>query len=263
MGVDQSKMTANTLWKQETAKRGLQILGAAGSAVLLCPVIVLAMPIIGAYELSQHTEEGERMMEGALGGLLGIVVAPLAPFYQFLSSIHHVFLRPALSLDRERAQGMLRLDFNYHNLAVVGSPGTGKSSFINALLGYQAAKVGEIETTLEPKAYRHPSLTSLALWDMPGIGTLRHPSKGYFENYCLGAFDALLIVFDDRFMATDIEFARKAMQYNVPVFFIRNKADMSVERKTKRISHLSSNEAWASAVSQLTLEVISFSLISF
>lgn len=104
------------------------------------------------------------------------------------------------------------------------------------MLGYQhhhpkAAAVGEAETTMEPKAYRHPLLPALALWDMPGIGTPRHPHKDYFENYCLGAFDALLVVFDDRFMATDVDLARKAARYNVPVFFIKNKADLVIIKK--------------------------------
>lgn len=103
---------------------------------------------------------------------------------------------------------------------------------LNGLLGYRqtnkkAAKTGEIETTLEPKSYKHPILNTLYLWDMPGIGTPRHPtSKHYFDNYCLGVFDAILIVFDDRLMASDIEIARRARKFHVPVFFIKNKADI-------------------------------------
>lgn len=102
---------------------------------------------------------------------------------------------------------------------------------LNGLLGYRenhvkAAAVGEIETTLEPKSYRHPVLKTLYLWDMPGIGTPRHPAKTFFENYCLGAFDAILIVFDDRLMASDIDIARRAKKYDVPVFFVKNKSDL-------------------------------------
>lgn len=104
---------------------------------------------------------------------------------------------------------------------------------LNGLLGYRenhvkAAAVGEIETTLEPKSYRHPVLNTLYLWDMPGIGTPRHPAKNFFENYCLGAFDAILIVFDDRLMASDIDIARRAKKYDVPVFFVKNKSDLVI-----------------------------------
>jgi predicted GTPase len=90
----------------------------------------------------------------------------------------------------------------------------------------KAAIVGETETTMAPKKYDHPILHSLVLWDMPGIGTSSHPSDTYFERYCLGAFDAVLIVFDERLMASDVELARRAALYDIPVFFIRNKADL-------------------------------------
>lgn len=89
-----------------------------------------------------------------------------------------------------------------------------------------AAAVGETETTIEPKQYRHPLLKTLYIWDMPGIGTPRHPAKNFFDIYCLSAFDAILIVFDDRLMASDVDIARKAKKYKIPVFFIKTKADL-------------------------------------
>ena len=47
------------------------------------------------------------------------------------------------------------------NIAVTGEPGTGKSSFINALRGMEhdeegAAPTGLVETTLERISYKHP-----------------------------------------------------------------------------------------------------------
>lgn len=126
MGIEQSNLTADDLWKKESAKRTLQILSAAGSAVLLSPVIMLALPIIGAYEFSKDSQ----ILDVAMGGLLGVVVSPLAPFYYFLSSIRNTFgvKRNTLSVDylRRRAEGMLCLDFAYSNIAIVGSSGTGK-----------------------------------------------------------------------------------------------------------------------------------------
>lgn len=60
------------------------------------------------------------------------------------------------------------------------------------------------------------------LWDLPGADD---DEKHYFERYGLGYFDALVIVSTDRLMATDVKLARKALEYRVPIFFVRNKAD--------------------------------------
>lgn len=61
---------------------------------------------------------------------------------------------------------------------------------------------------------------------MPNIGAPRYPTRTSFDTYFLGAFDAILIVFDDRLMASNVEIARKAKLYNVPVSFIKNRADL-------------------------------------
>ncbi|CAO3623074.1 unnamed protein product [Mucor hiemalis] len=283
MGVQQSLLsatssteTANDLWRKENTIKGLQAVSAFGASVLFAPVVMLALPFVGAYEFGSALENelltGHYISDGVLGGLFGVIASPLAPFYCFLVSIQEIFdlNYPAKNLsfqiDKEylnRANGMLRLDFSYYNVAIAGCPGTGKSTLLNGMLGYKdthvkAAPVGEIETTLEPKSYRHPVLHTLYLWDLPGIGTPRHPSNDYFENYCLGAFDAILIVFHDRLMASDVDIARRARKYDVPIFFVKNKADLSIERMMKRMKpSITESDQWAMAVSQLTLEVCS------
>ncbi|KAI9267553.1 P-loop containing nucleoside triphosphate hydrolase protein [Helicostylum pulchrum] len=239
-----STETANDLWRKESTKKGIKAAGALGAAILFAPAVILALPFVGAYEFGTALENelvtGYPVMDGVIGGLFGVVVSPIAPFYCFLVSIQEIFelkyiheRHPHL-IDKnylKRAEGMLRLDFSHYNVAITGCPGTGKSSILNGLLGYKesnakAATVGEIETTLEPKFYRHPILNTLYLWDMPGVGTPRHPIENFFENYCLGAFDAILIVFDDRLMASDIDIARRAIKYDIPVFFVKNKSDL-------------------------------------
>ncbi|KAL9538034.1 hypothetical protein MBANPS3_011248 [Mucor bainieri] len=266
--------TANDLYFKESAKRGLQVAKAAGTSLLLSPVIILALPFVGAYEFSTALEDemitGYKLVDGMLGGLFGVIASPIAPLYCFLTSMQAIFSDTNTTAQQNRrhlnqsylrkAYGMLRLDVNVYNVAITGCPGTGKSSMLNALLGYKsnhprAAAVGEIETTLEPKRYQHPVLPTLHLWDMPGIGTPRHPTRSFFDTYFLGAFDAILIVFDDRLMASDVDIARKAKLYDVPVFFIKNKADLAIEKKLQRMRKSSTVQAWAIAVSELTTEI--------
>jgi predicted GTPase len=59
------------------------------------------------------------------------------------------------------------------DIAVVGSSGVGKSTFINCFRGLEAedegaARVGVVETTSEPTPYEHPDFSNLKIWDLPG-----------------------------------------------------------------------------------------------
>ena len=62
------------------------------------------------------------------------------------------------------------------NVAVTGSSGVGKSSFINAIRGLSAddegaAEIGVTETTVQVRSYAHPNNPMLKFWDLPGVGT--------------------------------------------------------------------------------------------
>ncbi|KAI8972321.1 interferon-inducible GTPase-domain-containing protein [Pilobolus umbonatus] len=267
MGNTESR-SARSLWAQVRAKQGLQYLGAAGATALVSPVAVIAIPILGAYQYGVNQEfTGYSCVDGQWAGLLGVVKSPLAPFYFFLKSMRKMFKDRSdegLVLTQEyvdRANHILDLDFNCHNIAIVGSPGTGKSSLVNGLLGYKngdvnAAPTGEVQSTMAPKKYIYPNMESIMVWDFPGMGTPSHPSKGFFDRYCLGAFDVIIIVFSDRLMASDIHTARMAMKYDKPVLFVRNQSDRAIKEKIKRKDHHQDEiEAWAYGVSTLTLEV--------
>ena len=57
------------------------------------------------------------------------------------------------------------------HIAVTGSSGTGKSTFVNAFRGIdnkdeRAAPTGVVETTMKPEPYPHPRHPNVTLWDL-------------------------------------------------------------------------------------------------
>lgn len=130
--------TAKELYLKESAIKGIKAVSAAGASIALSPLVIIALPIVGAYEFSSSLEEelitGHKIMDGMIGGLLGVVASPLAPFYCFLLTIQTIFEleKPTGSKSTRkhvrRATGMLRLDYNFYNVVVTGCPGTGKVS---------------------------------------------------------------------------------------------------------------------------------------
>lgn len=147
MGVQQSSIgsttssteTANDLWRRENTKKGFQAVGALGASIILAPAVILALPFVGAYEFGTALENelvtGHAIMDGVIGGLIGVVVSPLAPFYCFLITMQEIFDMNYTTPERhylldndylKKAEGMLRLDFSFYNVAITGCPGTGK-----------------------------------------------------------------------------------------------------------------------------------------
>jgi len=131
--------TANDLYFKGSAKRGLQVAKAAGTSILLSPVIILALPFVGAYEFSTALQEemitGYKIVDGMIGGLFGVIASPIAPLYCFLTSMQEIFSFSGTAQQHGRhinqsylrkAYGMLRLDVNVYNVVVTGCPYTGK-----------------------------------------------------------------------------------------------------------------------------------------
>lgn len=71
--------------------------------------------------------------------------------------------------------------------------------------------------------YRHPSLKHLVLYDLPGAGTIGHPSHTYFCDKRLYVFDCLLLVTSERIRENDLAIAKLAQEMGTPVVFVRNK----------------------------------------
>ncbi|RCH97165.1 hypothetical protein CU097_012710 [Rhizopus azygosporus] len=237
-------------------------------STMAVPMIIVAFPILNAYKFSEYEYTGVKVVDGTIGGLLGVVGWPISPFVAFWSAYQSIFVEEPdrMAEISEDVKTMVRraigLDCDrFYNIAVVGAAGTGKSSLVNGILGYPdndqyAAAIHEAGGhTTEPRGYRHPDLRNMILWDMPGAGTLTNNDKTYFEDNYLYAFDSLIIVTAERLQAIDLEIAAKAQEYHIPVLFVRNRCDQSLQSKIKRYETKDSNLAWARAVGELVREV--------
>ncbi|KAK0462468.1 P-loop containing nucleoside triphosphate hydrolase protein [Desarmillaria tabescens] len=126
------------------------------------------------------------------------------------------------------------------HLAITGISGTGKSSLINAFRGIWdddegAAMTDIVESTSVVTPYPDPNPDNPFVWfDVPGSGTLACSDWTYFNDQGLYIFDAIIILFNDRFTATDIAILKNSERYNIPTYIVRSKSDIHVENIIKR-----------------------------
>jgi len=141
------------------------------------------------------------------------------------------------------------------NIAVLGAPGSGSSSLVNALRGKGprdpvAAPVGSTRTTARPTAYefcceghvednlkgeKEGSGTDcttpegfaapVRLWDLPGV-----VGAAARENACkeLGLlfYDVILVVCARRVTQGDVQLVRELSRWDVPYLIVRTKMDI-------------------------------------
>ncbi|TFY57762.1 hypothetical protein EVJ58_g6838, partial [Rhodofomes roseus] len=130
----------------------------------------------------------------------------------------------------EAAKRKLGYQSGYFHFGVAGISGSGKSSLINALRGMRnkdkgAAPVGVVECTTEVTRYADPSSDMPYVWyDVPGAGTLKIPDWQYFTEQGLYILNCIMVIFDNRFTATDIAILRNCARFQIPSFIVRSKS---------------------------------------
>lgn len=113
------------------------------------------------------------------------------------------------------------------NIALIGQPGAGKSSLINALVGKRLFETGvHTDTTVEAQPYQ---LDKLIITDLPGYGTARFPFNKWMEKFHPEKLDLYLFVFDGKLHEADLDlfkfFEKWKSERKHPYFIVRNKED--------------------------------------
>ncbi|KAK9394482.1 interferon-inducible GTPase 5-like [Crotalus adamanteus] len=119
-------------------------------------------------------------------------------------------------------------------IAVTGLAGAGKSSFVNAFRDVsdeneEAAKVGPEEKTLEPKAYRHPFIAKITIWDLPEIGTCNFNAEKYLNEVQINKYDVFVIVTSRCFLENEALLAKEIKRKGKMVYYVRTKIDVYIE----------------------------------
>ncbi|XP_060686680.1 interferon-inducible GTPase 5-like, partial [Hemiscyllium ocellatum] len=125
------------------------------------------------------------------------------------------------------------------NIAVMGASGVGKSTLVNALRGVDnndkdAAPIDVVESTMERKCYRHPTVPNVIYWDTPGVGSLKVKVNKFLKDTKFSDFDFGLLVSDHRFREEDEILVKAMKKAGKPIFFVRSKIDQSLLSERKK-----------------------------
>ena len=110
-------------------------------------------------------------------------------------------------------------------IAVVGQPGAGKSSIINALIGHKVARTGQgTDITRKGVRYRYEFLEIV---DLPGYGTTMFPLSEWKEKFKIHQYDIIFFVFSGKLTKDDCDLFESVADYNKsghrrPLLLIRN-----------------------------------------
>jgi GTPase SAR1 family protein len=137
--------------------------------------------------------------------------------------------------DISRMRAQYRYSPECIHIAVVGSAGAGKSSFINAVRGLSrsdsmAAPTGIVETTDTVTRYPDPYSNSRMIWyDVPGSGTSKVSDWRYFNDMGLYIFDCIIVLTGNRVLESDLAILRACERFkNIGAFIVRSKSDQHI-----------------------------------
>lgn len=96
----------------------------------------------------------------------------------------------------------------------------------------EAAATGTEETTMTPTAYVFPKNPRVALWDLPGFGSLQiKDPKDLIRKYDVLKFDAFIFITSGRFQYIDAWMLNKIKSIGKPFLFVRTKIDEDIRNE--------------------------------
>ncbi|KYO29496.1 interferon-inducible GTPase 5-like [Alligator mississippiensis] len=124
------------------------------------------------------------------------------------------------------------------HIAVTGEAGSGKSTFVNAIRGLGdedagAAKTGEVETTVQPEPYPHPTLPNVTIWDLPRIGTPKFKADEYLEQVSSQKYDFFIILTANQFTTHHTQLAQEIQKMKKRFYYVRSQVDFGLQAEQK------------------------------
>uniref|UniRef100_A0A8D0LB73 IRG-type G domain-containing protein n=1 Tax=Sphenodon punctatus TaxID=8508 RepID=A0A8D0LB73_SPHPU len=143
---------------------------------------------------------------------------------EFKKAVKAGNLSKAVSIAQKRIHSESRYD-----IGVIGEPGSGMSSFINAIRSLkneemEAARISSGKEKQVPISYRHPRYPNLHFWEM----SLTRESK-YKEQVCFSLCDTFILIAEGSLTHAHIEYARQIQRTGKSFYFVYSKVDLDLD----------------------------------
>ncbi|XP_004621473.2 interferon-inducible GTPase 5-like [Sorex araneus] len=139
------------------------------------------------------------------------------------------------------------------DIGITGSPGSGKSTLVNALRGLgdedmDSAQTSVVETKVAPTPYPHRQYLNVVIWDLPGIGPASFQADKYLQQVLQKPYDLLLLLSAGCFPDSLAQLACRLGERGTHFCLVRSKVDVDVAASRSRRPSTFSEDAVLSQI---------------